>query len=68
MASNYKHTKTVSDSLKVKGEVSKDGMYITYEEDKQQHQLNIAKAFKAFAGEVISLSLTSKEEMDLDEE
>ena len=69
MACTYKHTKTVTDTVKVKGIVTADGNEIIFtNKDGQEETMEIAPIFKRFAGEGINFTLTSKDEMDLSDE
>ena len=69
MSNNFKHTRTVSDAIKVKGTVSIDNnsAYITYEKDKEEYTVNVCDLFAMFSGETINFLITTKEETDLDE-
>lgn len=69
MASNYKHTRTVSDAIKVKGFIScqEDGTFITYEKDKEEYTVNILDLFNQFEGELVNLLIATKEETDLED-
>lgn len=69
MANNYTHKKTIQDSVRIRGEVSKDGDTITYiDKHDMDVSISLEKLFKKFAGEVITLTLGSKDEEDLSEE
>lgn len=69
MSNNFKHTRTVSDAIKVKGTVNidNDGAYITYEKDKEEYTVSVNDLFAMYSGETINFLLTTKEETDLDE-
>lgn len=69
MANNYKHTRTVSDTIKVKGLVhcSEGGTYITYENEKEEYTLNVLDIFNQFAGEIVNINISTKDEIDLEE-
>lgn len=67
MANNFKHTRTVSDTIKVKGvvDISNDEINIIYEQDKEEYSANVCDLFKMFSGETINLIITTKDETDL---
>jgi len=69
MANNFKHTRTVLDTIKVKGVVaSQNGeTFITYEKDKEEYTVDVLDLFGQFLGEEVSFTITTKEETDLDE-
>lgn len=70
MANNYKHTKTVIDTVKIKGYISSDdtGMYITYEKDNDEYTIDVLELFSMFSdsGQCISITLSTKDELDLE--
>ena len=69
MANNYTHKKTISDAVRIKGEVSQDGSIIKYiNTDNIEIAVNVTDLFKKFSGEFITLSLNSKDEEDLSDE
>lgn len=68
MSQNFKHTRTVSDTLKIKGVLSDDATSITYIEDKEEQTVSIMDYLKAFAGELVTFGITSKEELNLADE
>lgn len=65
---NYKHTRTQTDKFVIKGQLSPDGKFITYE-DKEQGDVtvDITKCLAEFGGEEVIFNLAMKEETDLDE-
>lgn len=69
MASNYKHTRTISDTIKVKGDISIDdnNTYITYEKDKEECTVNVLDLFNQFDNETVNLVISTKDETDLEE-
>ena len=69
MANNYKHTKTITDSIKVKGIISceEDETTITYENDKEEYTINVLELFEKFNDEMVFITISTKEEKDLDE-
>lgn len=69
MASNYKHTRTVSDTIKVKGVVNceSDGTFIIYEKDKEEYTVNVLDLFNQFSGETVNFAISTKDETDLEE-
>ena len=69
MANNYKHTRTISDTIKVKGVVNcqSDGTFITYEKDKEEYTVDVLDLFNQFSGEEVNFAITTKDETDLEE-
>ena len=69
MANNYKHTRTISDEIKVKGvvECRDDGAFITYEKDKEEYTVDVLDLFNQFSGENVFITISTKEETDLEE-
>lgn len=65
---NYKHTKTVLDTIKIKGLVSDDGSEIIYEKDKEEYSADIADIMKRYAGEIVAFSIGIKNETELEDE
>lgn len=65
----YKHIRTVSDTIKVKGIISHegDGTFITYEKDKEEYTVNVSDLFNQFDGEIVNFSISTKDETDLEE-
>ena len=61
---NYKHTRTIMDTVKIKGVLSEDGQTIIYEKDKEDYSADISDILKQFAGELIIFSIGTKEEKD----
>ena len=64
---NYKHTRTIMDTVKIKGALSEDGQTIIYEKDKEDYSADISDILKQFAGELIIFSIGTKEEKDLED-
>ena len=64
---NYKHTRTIMDTIKIKGVLSEDGQTIIYEKDKEDYSADISDILKQFAGELIIFSIGTKEEKDLED-
>lgn len=64
---NYKHTRTIMDTVKIKGVLSEDGQTIIYEKDKEDYSADISDILKQFAGELIIFSIGTKEEKDLED-
>lgn len=64
---NYKHTRTITDTIKIKGILSEDGQTIVYEKDKEDYSADISDILKQFAGELIIFSIGTKEEKDLED-
>lgn len=69
MANNYKHTRTISDTIKVKGVVTcqSDKTFITYEKDKEEYTVDVLDLFNQFSGEEVNFAITTKDETDLEE-
>lgn len=65
----YKHIRTISDAIKVKGVVNceSNGTFIIYEKDKEEYTVNVLDLFSQFSGETVNLSITTKDETDLEE-
>ena len=68
MANNYKHTRTISDTIKVKGLITcqGDGTFITYEKDKEEFTVDVLDLFHQFSGDEVSLIISTKDETDLE--
>lgn len=68
MAKNYKHTKTVSNTIKVKGEINCDNenAFIIYDNDGEEYTVNVFDLFSQFQGETINLMLSTKDETDIE--
>lgn len=64
---NYKHTRTIMDTVKIKGVLSEDGQTIIYEKDKEDYSADISDILEQFAGELIIFSIGTKEEKDLED-
>ena len=64
---NYKNTRTIMDTVKIKGVLSEDGQTIIYEKDKEDYSADISDILKQFAGELIIFSIGTKEEKDLED-
>lgn len=69
MANNYKHTRTVSDVIKVKGYVlnTDDETYIEYENGNEELTVSVLDLFNQFLNEEVSVTISTKDETDLDE-
>lgn len=71
MASKLIYKRTTTDKVTVKGVLSADGTYITYEdENKDTQEVKIADLLKGFVDCPIdfSVSLKAEEELDLESE
>ena len=67
MASKLTYKRTLTDKVSVKGVLSDDGMYITYQdEDKNEQDVKIADLLHTFRGNCIDFSVSLKSESDLD--
>lgn len=67
MASKLTYKRTLTDKVSVKGILSDDGMYITYQdEDKNEQDVKIADLLHTFRGNSIDFSVSLKSESDLD--
>lgn len=64
---NYKHTRTILDTVRIKGVLSDDCDTITYEKDHEEYQTSIMDILKQFAGELITFGITLKDEQDLED-
>lgn len=69
MASNYKHTRTVFDTIKVRGVVNceSDGTFIIYKKDKEEYTVNVLDLFNQFSDETVNFAISTKDETDLEE-
>lgn len=69
MANNYKHKRTVSDVIRVKGYVlnADDETYIEYENGNEELTVSVLDLFNQFLNEEVSVTISTKEETDLDE-
>lgn len=69
MANNYKHTRTITDTIKIKGDVCSDGgnIYIIYKNDKDEYNMDINDIFNQYLGETVNVIISTKDEIDLDE-
>lgn len=67
MANSYKHTRTITDSIRIKGVLSDDGREIIYEKDNDEYSVEILDILKQFAGEQITFSIGTKDEKDLED-
>ena len=70
MANNYKHTRTVSNTIKVKGYVTRsldEEAFIEYETNGDTNTVSISELFDQFIGEEVNVSISTKEETDLSE-
>ena len=68
MANNFKYTRLISDSIKVRGivNIENDSTYIVYEKDGDEYSVNVVDLFKQFSGETVNVAISTKEETDLD--
>lgn len=69
---NFKYQRITSDTIKIKGVVSNDGTEITFIKGKkgeaEEVTVNLLDYLKKYAGEEITFVLTTKDELDLDDE
>ena len=69
MASQLKKTRTITDKVSVKGQLSEDGSKITYlDEDKVEQEITVAECLKAFVGEFVDFTISLKTEGELPDE
>lgn len=69
MASQLKKTRTITDKVSVKGQLSEDGSKITYlDEDKLEQEITIAECLNIFKGKPIDFSVSVKSEDELTDE
>ncbi len=69
MAQNYKHVKTIQESVKIKGVISTDAKTIIYlDKNNNEIEIDITNCIKKYAGEEVLFSITTKDEEDIDEE
>lgn len=67
MASKLTYKRTLTDKISVKGVLSEDGTYITYQdEDKNEQDVKIADLLFTFRGKPMDFSASLKTEADLD--
>ena len=67
MASKLSFKGTVTDKVSVKGRLSDDGTFITYEDDdKNEQKVKIADLLNSFKGQDIDFSVSLKTESALD--
>lgn len=65
---NYKYTKTITEKITVKGELSADGLSITYfDKDEGEIVVNVADCLKPFYGEEITFSIAVKDEQEIED-
>jgi len=67
MANYYKHTRTISDLIRIKGTLSEDGTEIIYEKDHDEYSADVMDILKQFAGEQITFCIGTKDEKDLED-
>ena len=68
IAKIYTKVRTITDTIKIKkGTISEDGTKISFVEDDVDYEVPISDVFKPFRGQDFSLTLTSKEERDLED-
>lgn len=66
---NVTYKKQKLDKISVKGLLSGDGAYITYEdEDKNAQTIEVAKCFKLMGGNTVTFSIALKNDEDCSEE
>lgn len=66
MAKNYSYTRSLTDKLAIKGELSEDGKTIKYiDENKEESIVSIDKCFEPFKSEFIELTIAVKMNQDL---
>jgi len=69
MAKNYKYNRVQNEKFNITGELSDDAKTITYiNEDKDEMQIAVARCFSPFKGQPITLTISTKLDMDLSEE
>lgn len=70
--SDFKYTRTETDTLKIKGLLSDDGTQITYVRGKkgnaEEITIDIADYLQRYAGQLITFGITTKDELDLQDE
>ena len=67
MASKLTYKRTLTDKISVKGVLSEDGTYITYQDDGNNKQdVKIVDLLNSFKGNSIDFSVSLKSESDLD--
>ena len=65
---NYSFTRSMTDKLSIKGELSSDGRTITFENaDKESETVAIAKCLEPFFGENVEFAIAVKTNQDLGE-
>lgn len=65
--SQLQFKRTTTDKIQVKGILSEDGIFITYEDDnKIEQEIKVADLLNAFVNQPIDLSVSLKSEEDLD--
>lgn len=67
MASKLSYKRTTTDKISVKGMLSPDGTFVTYfDDDKNEKEVRIADLLAPFLDSPIDLSVTLKDEFDLE--
>ena len=67
MASKLSYKRTTTDKISVKGMLSPDGTFVTYfDDDKNEKEVRIADLLAPFLDSPIDLSITLKDEFDLE--
>lgn len=67
MASKLTYKRTLTDKISVKGVLSEDGTYITYQDDgNNKKDVKIVDLLNSFKGNSIDFSVSLKSESDLD--
>lgn len=68
MAKNYVYNQKTNTRFAIKGDLSADGKTINYlNSDKDNATIALAKCFEPFKGQTIELSISVKENADLEE-
>lgn len=68
MKTKYVKTRTITDKVRISGELSADGKTITYaEDDTVDKTVSVDDVLKVFRGKSIDLAVSVKTESDLDD-
>lgn len=68
MKTKYTKTRTITDKVRISGELSEDGKTITYaEDDTVDKTVAVDEVLKVFRGKGIDLMVSVKTESDLDD-
>ena len=69
---NFKYQRVTSDTVKIKGVLSDDGTQITFLKGKKDSEeevtVSLLDYLKKYAGEEITFGITTKDELDLDDD